>query len=112
MLSDKFHDIQSRLLTPSCAYSGCHDGNHPPYLSLQTGLAYNNLLHAKVQNSVADTIYKALVVPGEPDSSFLYIKITAPIAGEGDRMPDRLTKLPQNEIDAIRSWIARGAPND
>jgi hypothetical protein len=112
VLSDKFHDIQSRLLTPGCAYSGCHDGQHPPYLSLQSNVCYDNLLHAKIQNSVADTIYKALVVPGKPDSSFLYIKITDPGAGEGDRMPQRLNKLQQNELDAVRSWIARGAPND
>lgn len=113
VLSDKFSDIQKRLITPTCGVSGCHGGDFPSaLLDLTADSAYKSLMTHEIQNSVAIEKYRALVVPGKPDSSFLYIKITNPVAGEGDRMPQRLDKLPQNEIDAIRSWISRGAPND
>jgi hypothetical protein len=113
ILSDKFSDIQARLLTPTCAASGCHSGDlAAARLNLEAGRAYNDLLTRPVQNSVAVDKYTALVVPMKPDSSFLCVKLTDPATGEGDRMPQRRNKLAQNEIDAIESWIARGAPND
>ena len=113
-LSDKFHDIQTRTLNVYCAYSGCHGGDQPAaLLSLDSTQSYANLLGGHViQNEMADTIYKALVVPNKPDSSFLYIKLTNPTTDEGARMPNRGDQLPQDQIDAIKSWILRGAPND
>lgn len=113
VLSDSFSEIQTRLITPTCAASGCHSGSFPEaLLDLTKDHAYESMLHSKIQNSVGVEKYRALVVPFKPDSSFLYIKITNPTTLEGERMPQRQSKLPQNEIDAIRSWILRGAPND
>lgn len=113
-LSDKFSAIQARLLTPTCAASGCHSGSFPAaLLNLEAPNAYASLRNNPIQNSVAVEMYKGLVVPGKPDSSFLCMKVMGTLTtGEGERMPQRLNKLPQNEIDAIVSWIARGAPND
>lgn len=113
VLSDKFTDIQARIITPTYAAGGCHSGSFPAaLLDLTQDSAYKSLLQRKIQNSVGVEKYKALVVPFEPDSSFMYIKITDPTTLEGERMPHRESKLAQNEIDAIRSWILRGAPND
>src|SRR5579872_3640431 len=118
VLSDKFSDIQKQTLTPSCAYAGCHDSSQMPgaLLSLVADSAYNQLLYTHpIQNSVGVMKYRALVVPGYPDSSFLVEKLIdqtlSPDNLEGDRMPSRLNALPQNQIDAIISWIRRGAPN-
>ncbi|MEI8135404.1 MAG: hypothetical protein WCH46_10110 [bacterium] len=60
------------------------------------------------------TKFQKLVIPGNPDSSFLYYKITTSTntIEYGERMPSRLTAIAQNQIDAIKSWILRGAPND
>jgi len=51
------------------------------------------------------------VVPGHPESSLLYLKLTDhPPCGE--RMPLGGGALPAAEIEAVRSWIAAGAPDD
>ncbi len=119
VLSDKFSDIQKQTLNNSCAYNGCHDSSQLPgaLLCLVADSAYNQLLYThQIQNAVGAAKYKALVVPGSPDSSFLVEKLIDPTLSpgnlEGDRMPSRLNALPQNQIDAIISWIRRGAPND
>ncbi len=119
VLSDKFSDIQKQTFNISCAYSGCHDSSQTAgaLLSLVADSAYNQLLYTHpIQNFIGAAQYKALVVPGKPDSSFLVEKLTDPALNpnnpEGDRMPSRLNALPQNQIDAIISWIRRGAPND
>ena len=68
--------------------------------------------HVVQQNGKA---FSALVVPGNPDSSFLVYKLTK-ATGEvqyGALMPNNNTgQIPQNQIDAIIRWIKRGAPND
>jgi|SRR6188768_4100940 len=112
-LPDKFSDIQTRVLTPSCANSSCHGGSSPKaLLDLTAANSYNELLGSVIQNTAAETRYPGLVVPGKPDSSFLYIKVKGPRSDEGVQMPERLPALPAAEIEAIRSWIQRGAPND
>jgi mono/diheme cytochrome c family protein len=57
------------------------------------------------------------IVPGDPDDSELYIRVSAPIAEE--RMPPYQagTMLSQEQIETIRTWIEQGAewpddPND
>ena len=112
-LSDKFADIQTQTLNGSCAISGCHVGSSPKaLLNLQTGKAYSQLMNNPIQNDAALKRYSRLVVPGKPDSSFLYIKLTNPKTDEGELMPQRTGTLSKEELDAIRSWITRGAPND
>lgn len=57
------------------------------------------------------------VVAGDPDSSFLYLKV-AGFAGLGDipaygtRMPPSAPRLPADEIRILRDWIAQGAKNE
>ncbi len=120
-LSDKFYDIQQRTLNKSCAYSGCHYGDYSDinfpkaYLALQPDSAYNQLLYNhKIQDHTVAQQFKALVVPGDPDGSYLVykLKLSASSSLYGDPMPSRQGALPQNEIDAIVSWIKRGAPCD
>ena len=117
-LSDKFHDIQTQTFTNSCANGGCHDAvTQQAQLCLTKDSCYNQLMYThQMQNYAATQKYKALIVPFKPDSSFLYEKIVdasltigSPM---GERMPQRQNPLPQNQIDAIKSWILRGAPND
>jgi hypothetical protein len=52
-----------------------------------------------------------LVVPGQPEMSLLYQKVsgTPPC---GSRMPLGAGALPDNQVEMIRSWIAAGAKND
>ena len=113
VLSDKFADIQKQTLNGSCARSSCHVGSSPKaLLNLEMGKAYSQLMNNPIQNDAALKRYSRLVVPFKPDSSFLYIKLTNPKADEGELMPQRLGTLSKEEIEAIKSWITRGAPND
>lgn len=112
-LDDKFSSIQTRTFDKTCNSSSCHGGSFPKaLLDLTAGKSYNQLLSNSIQNTAAKSRYPRLVVPEKPDSSFLYIKVKGPRSDEGAQMPERLSALPQAEIEAIRSWIARGAPND
>ncbi len=113
-LPDKFSDIQARVISQTCAISGCHNqADQKSLLSLDDSVSYRNLLTHKIENEEAVLLFRALVVPGKPDSSFLYTKIAGrPPINQGEQMPQRLNPLPQAEIDAIKSWILRGAPND
>jgi hypothetical protein len=118
VLSDKFVDIQKQTFEKTCI-GGCHSGDQASALLwLDHDSAYNQLLfNHEIQCN--GTAFKHLVVPGNPDSSFLVYKITkAPTSQSanldyGVLMPNNNTgKLPQNQIDAIISWIKRGAPKD
>jgi hypothetical protein len=116
VLSDKFHDLQTSIFTPSCAYAGCHDQETAKsLLCLNSDSCYSQLFHHIIQENQNSTFrFLKLITPGNVDSSFLVYKLTKAngSADYGDRMPDRLNALPQNQIDAIVSWIKRGAPND
>lgn len=117
VLSDKFADIQKQTLDKSCGYSPCHAGQPKAeaFLWLDHDSAYNQLLfNHKIQDNQVAKEFRSLVVPFKPDSSYLIFKLTLPAQSNlyGDPMPSRRSKLPQNQIDAIISWIKRGAPND
>lgn len=112
-LDDKFSSIQTQTLDRTCNSGSCHGGSFPKaLLDLTPSKSYVQLLGNPIQNTAASTRYRALVVPGKPDSSFLYIKLKNPRSDEGAQMPERLSAIPANELEAIRLWIQRGAPND
>ena len=52
-----------------------------------------------------------LVVPGKPDESLFYVKLTANY-GCGDRMPQGGDPLTDAQLAMVRSWIEAGAKND
>ncbi len=118
VLSDKFSAIEKQTLSSHCASSSCHgDGTKGPFLWLKADSAYNQLLfnHEITNDSARSLNYKVLVVPYKPEASFLVTKITLEQTngnGFGELMPSRHDRLPQDQIDAIISWIKRGAPND
>lgn len=48
----------------------------------------------------------------KPDSSFLYLKLVALADSQGVLMPKGGDKLSQENIEAVRVWIANGARDD
>jgi hypothetical protein len=53
------------------------------------------------------------VVPGMPDMSILYLKISHDDPSPcGSKMPLGLPPIPMDEEDTIESWILAGAPNN
>lgn len=99
-----FAAIERDVLAAYCALPGCHADVQMPLLS--AGHAYRAIVG---EPSTAGLRY---VVPGQPNSSYLYIKMTAGPGMQGAQMPYGGALLPQATLDAVRAWIQRGAPND
>lgn len=110
--------IYDRIFTQSCALSGCHleadrkrdpVGTHP-YMEGES--AYGSLVNATPENLQAANAGLKLVLPGNPDSSFLYQKIIFDSSAFqfGSTMPTGGLSLTANQIEFIRQWILAGAP--
>lgn len=99
--------IQDLVLTPNCAFSGCHGGG-----TVQEGLRLDPGFSAANLINVASPRDPNLVrvVPGNPDASFLIQKLEGTMT-LGDRMPLFAGQfLSPATIAVIRQWIALGAP--
>ncbi len=98
-------DVQP-ILSGSCAVSDCHAGASPAQgLDLSAGASYAALVG--VQAAQRPDLQR--VHPGEPDSSYLVLKIEG---GQGiSRMPPG-GALQAEQIATIRSWIEEGADDN
>jgi Bacterial Ig-like domain len=100
-----FESIQTNVFTPIC--SPCHSGASAPQgLMLDAAHSYNLLVGVK--SSEVPTLDR--VQPGQPDQSYIVLKIEGAAGIVGSQMPLHETPLPQTTIDAIRQWITNGAP--
>ena len=101
-----FESIQANVFTPIC--SKCHIGaSAPEGLQLDAAHSYNLLVG--VPSAERPDLLR--VNPGNPDTSYMVLKIEGASGIVGARMPFGETPLPQATIDAIRQWITNGAPN-
>ena len=104
-----FSAVQQQIFTQSCAFSGCHGGSSPAEgLDLRQGAAYGEIVN--VPSSQMSSLDR--IEPSEPDSSYLYLKVTGDSSISGVRMPRGGAALSSDLIDLLRDWIERGAPND
>jgi hypothetical protein len=97
--------LQSSIFTPIC--SSCHaPGGDSP--DLTSSNSYANIVN------VASTEQPSLlrIKPGDPDHSYLVLKVQGSAGISGVRMPAVGTALTQVQIDAIRSWVTAGALNN
>ena len=97
-----------------------HHSGSPPAGNLDMGTqsnAYANLVRVPASGEACgaaalDGGTPALrVKPGDAEASLLYTKLIG-TATCGTQMPQQNAKLPQEQIDLVRSWINAGAPND
>lgn len=103
-----FTRVQNEIFTPSCGVIGCHDPlGQSSGLILTTGRAYGEI----VNRASVEMPSLARVEPNDVANSYLYRKITG--AGiTGERMPLGGPPLGDAQIQLVRNWIRRGAPND
>lgn len=97
---------------PSCAWVFCHGGDLLVNFVTREQ-AYDTLVGVPAEFNACLGMGLVRVVPGDPDASFLFMKVTDPPCGE--RMPllyGYSGMLDPREIAQIREWIALGAPND
>lgn len=115
---DSWKIIQDKVLTPSCAKSGCHssvtDATYSQHnLVLSADVAYTNLVNATPKNTAAITDGLSRVKPGDYLKSFLYHKVDCGTghhsSNYGATMPLGGTYLTNGQIEFIKQWIIKGA---
>lgn len=102
--------VQKNIFTQTCA-AYCHRGaSAPKGLQLAEAVAWQRI----VGMPSAEVPTLMLVKPGDPMNSYLYLKvIPSDPRRVGERMPlNEPPYLSAEKLEAIRSWIARGAPRD
>ena len=99
------------LLQANCG--GCHGGATPQAgLDLNSDAAYERLSGASAQKPELK-----LVQPGQPDKSYLWLKLAGDGSVVGSRMPidplgGGVRPLSDDELDDIQTWIIAGALED
>lgn len=106
--------IHARILRPTCANSGCHDGTfEPDFRTVES--AYNTLVwHPVIKNDPGGS-YEFRVSPGSVDNSILWNRLNVDIDGQSGIMP--LSVDPDSDwedkkseyLGNIKNWIEGGA---
>ncbi|MBD2757037.1 monooxygenase [Spirosoma validum] len=115
-----FDLIQQKILTTSCATSGCHasekDASFVQHgLVLAEGVAYQNLVGVDPKNSEAKADGLKRVKAFASLESLLYHKLNSTASHHsgkqyGNPMPLGGALLPDGQIEFVRRWIEAGAP--
>jgi hypothetical protein len=99
-----FESIQSNVFTPIC--SPCHSGANAPHgLMLDATHSYNDLVGVPSVEVPSFMRVKA----GDPDNSYIILKLEGSNLISGGQMPLNETPLLPSVIDVIRQWITNGA---
>ena len=114
-----FDQLQTKILTPSCAITGCHASKNDATFSqheliLEKNVAFANLVNINPKNANALTDGLLRVKPGEPEESLFLHKLHLydhHTKDYGNPMPLGLTKLSSGQLEFIEQWITAGAPN-
>ena len=107
-------NIQQEVFTPSCSQSACHGASAGGDLDLTSAAtSYSELVNVGAFQTNAAARGKILVIPGDPDNSFLIQKLDGTLeSDEGEVMPRATSGLSRAKIDLVRQWISDGALND
>lgn len=104
-----FNTIQTTIFNTNCAVSGCHAGSSPAQgMNLSAGAAYDAIVG--VPSNERPELLR--VDPGNPDESYLLLKIEGDPSIVGSRMPLGRTPLSDEQIQLVRDWIEDGAPEE
>jgi len=96
----------TEILAGSCALPYCHDReSQAGRLVLTSGQNHGNLVRVKSSQKPGEK----LVVPGEPQHSYLLAKIRGEKGIRGSRMPIGRESLSVEQERVIDEWIAAGA---
>ena len=104
-------DVQEFVFGPACANGDCHAlPTRAGDLDLSSAaLSYTNIVEVAATNTVAAQRDLLRVVPGDPDSSFLFRKLLSVGPGEGTPMPTVDEQLTGPYLDLVSRWIEQGA---
>lgn len=107
--------LHKNIFKPTCANSGCHDGNfEPDFRSIES--SYNSLVNRNTTNpDPGNPQFNKRVVPGSAATSMILHRILEFIPGTQGKMPLQLdpgSDWPQKQaeyIQHITTWINNGA---
>ncbi len=114
-----FDILQTRILTPSCATTGCHasknDGTFAQHeLVLEKSVAFANLVNVKSKNANAQSDGLLRVKPFDAEASLFLHKLHLydrhHTRDYGNPMPLGLKKLSIGQLEFIEQWVIAGAP--
>ncbi|MCB9763772.1 MAG: hypothetical protein H6739_28645 [Alphaproteobacteria bacterium] len=94
------------MLVQSCGFNSCH-GTGTGGLTLDGDGDYDRLVNAASTGDPSRT----LIVPGDPDNSYLLWKMLGLSAAAGEPMPPPSGGL-DTEAAMVQAWIEAGAAND
>ncbi len=104
-LLPQWRSIQDHVFTPICTV--CHIDGGPNGLDLDEANSYANLVNVNSEDFGAT--YKR-ITPGNPDDSYVIMKLEGDPRINGKRMPrNGPPYLTQQTIGVIRQWITDGA---
>jgi methionine-rich copper-binding protein CopC len=103
-LTADFKSIQDNVFTPICVR--CHSGASAPE-GLQLDAAHSYALLVGVSSTEVPGLER--VKSGEPDGSYIVLKLEGAPGIVGVQMPFGGPYLPQSTINVIRQWITNGA---
>ncbi len=99
-----FSFLQQEVFNRSCALNGCHVGSQRP--DLRANNAFASIL------DVASSRGTPYITAGDPDNSYLYLKVSGASGISGGPMPRGRPDLSRSVLDAMREWIESGALNN
>lgn len=97
-------DVQQDILQPRCGVGGCHDDSGQP--AAQLDLTVEDPADALSGTMASMCSGRTLIVPGDPDGSFLFEKVNAEDPECGRPMPLTGEALDEDEVACLRAWIA------
>jgi hypothetical protein len=112
----KFSEIYTQIF-PAMTKAKCNFCHSQPVSQVSNGKLYTGAegdVHAAYAALVGQTSAskdcsgKALIVPGKPEESLFYTKLTG-TPPCGAQMPFGGGALPDAQVEMVRSWIAAGA---
>lgn len=106
-----FQKLLAEVIVPTCAQAFCHEPNPPAApMTLSAEEAYGELV-GTASSQVPGLLR---VKPGDPENSYLLIKLRAVSITDfaTTQMPLNKPALDEATVADIEAWIARGAPND
>lgn len=108
--------LHQKVFKPTCANSGCHDGNfEPDFRTIES--SYNTLVNQPIIKNNPQNQFSLRVIPGNANQSVLVERMINDIDGISGIMPlsvdsasDWLSKKDEY-INHIKNWINTGALN-
>lgn len=107
--------IHKDILKPTCANSGCHDGNFEPDFRTVESSYYGLVSVTPIKSSISGGTFPFRVVPGDAAKSMLLHRMTVDLNGNSGIMP--LAQEPKSTynqhkseyLQRITKWINDGA---